>query len=113
YEVPPLSAEVPDPSITRICTLIGAAEMLKNGITSVMDDAYHVPCVTRENIDAIAQAYADIGIRATIAIDQPNKLEYEKYPYLESLLPSDIKEKFRELPRQSSKELLNLYNQPF
>ena len=113
YEVPPLGAEVPDPSVTRICTLIGAAEMLKNGITSVMDDAYHVPCVTRENIDAIAQAYADIGIRATIAIDQPNKLEYEKYPYLESLLPSDIKEKFRELPRQSSKELLNLYNHLF
>ena len=64
HEVPPLAAEIPDPFITRICTLLGAAEMLKNGVTTVMDDAYHVPCVTHENIDAIAQAYADIGMRA-------------------------------------------------
>ena len=109
HEVPPLASEAPDPAITRICTLLGAAEMLKNGVTSVMDDAYHSPYVTRENIDAIAQAYADIGMRATIAIDQPNKLEYEKYPYLEDLLPDNMKARMRRLPRQSSQELLGLY----
>lgn len=113
YEVPPLAAEEPDPQITRTCTLLGAAEMLKNGITSVMDDAYHVPIVTRENIDAIAQAYADIGMRATIAIDQPNKIEYEKYPYLKDILPKSIKESMKMSQRQSSEELLELYEHLF
>lgn len=113
YEVPPLAQEIPNPSVTRVCTLLGAAEMLKNGVTSVMDDAYHVPCVTRENIDAMAQAYADIGMRATVAIDQPNKLEYEKYPYLEDLLPDDIKNRMRTLPRQSARDLLDLYEHLF
>ena len=113
HEVPPLAAEIPDPFITRICTLLGAAEMLKNGVTTVMDDAYHVPCVTHENIDAIAQAYADIGMRATIAIDQPNKPEYEKYPYLADLLPADVKARMDRAPRQSSKELLALYGHLF
>lgn len=113
HEVPPLAAEIPDPLTTRVSTLIGAAEMLKNGVTSVMDDAYHSPCVTRENIDAMAQAYADIGMRATLAIDQPNKVEYEKYPFLEDLLPADIKIRMQRLPRQSSQELLGLYDYLF
>ena len=113
HEVPPLALEEPDPAITRVCTLLGAAEMLKNGVTSVMDDAYHSPYVTRENIDAIAQAYADIGMRATVAIDQPNKVEYEKYPYLEDLLPEKIKARMRRCPRQSSEELLGLYDHLF
>lgn len=113
HEVPPLAAEIPDPLTTRVCTLIGAAEMLKNGVTSVMDDAYHSPCVTRENIDAMAQAYADIGIRATIAIDQPNRVEYEKYPYLEDLLPDSMKLRMKQVPRQSSQELLGLYGHLF
>ena len=113
HEVPPLALEVPDPAITRVCTLLGAAEMLKNGVTAVMDDAYHSPYVTRENIDAMAQAYADIGMRATLAIDQPNTLEYEKYPYLESLLPEETKARMRRAPRQSSQELLGLYDHLF
>lgn len=113
YEVPPLAVQTPNPSVTRVCTLAGAAEMLKNGVTSVMDDAYHVPCVTRENIDAMGQAYADIGIRATLAIDQPNKIEYEKYPYLKDLLPDELRKKMEALPRQSTKELLDLYDHLF
>jgi hypothetical protein len=37
---------------------------------------------TVDSVDAIMQAYADAGIRATVAIDQPNIVEYEKYPFL-------------------------------
>ena len=113
YEVPPMAANVLDPSATRTCTLLGAAEMLKNGITSVMDDAYHTPYVTKDNIDAMAQAYADIGIRATLAIDQPNKIEYQKYPYLEDLLPAQVKKKMQEAPLQSARDLLDLYGHLF
>ena len=61
--------------------------MLRRGITAVHDDAYHVPIATPESIDAIMRAYEDAGIRATVAIDQPNVVEYEKYPYLADLLP--------------------------
>ena len=46
------------------------------------------PVATPESIDAIMQAYDDAGIRATVAIDQPNVVEYEKYPYLADLLPA-------------------------
>ncbi|MGA1253973.1 MAG: amidohydrolase family protein [Burkholderiaceae bacterium] len=108
YEVPPLAQSLPDPRSTRVCTLLGAAEMLRNGITSVMDDAYHVPCVTPENVDAMAQAYADIGMRATLAIDQPNRIEYEKYPFLADLLPAAIRAEMEAAPRQSDEELTEI-----
>jgi len=89
--------------------MIGALEMLRRGITAVHDDAYHVPVASTGSIDAIMQAYADAGIRATVAIDQPNIVEYEKYPYLAELLPAAERRAMDQAPRQSSAELLALY----
>jgi cytosine/adenosine deaminase-related metal-dependent hydrolase len=75
----------------------------------VHDDAYHVPVASRESIDAIMRAYADVGLRATVAIDQPNVVEYEKYPFLAELLSAGQRAAMDAAPRQSSAELLALY----
>jgi cytosine/adenosine deaminase-related metal-dependent hydrolase len=64
---------------------------------------------TPGSIDAIMQAYADAGIRATVAIDQPNVVEYEKYPFLAGLLPEAERRAMDRAPRQSAAELLELY----
>lgn len=109
YEVPPLASGGDDYRLAYVRTMVGAIEMLRRGITSVHDDAYHVPVATRQSIDAIMQAYADAGIRATVAIDQPNVVEYEKYPYLAELLPADERAAMDAAPRQSADELLELY----
>jgi 5-methylthioadenosine/S-adenosylhomocysteine deaminase len=55
-EVPPLADQQVGHRLARIRTLLGAAEMLRNGITSVMDDAYHVPIASTAGIDAICSA---------------------------------------------------------
>jgi 5-methylthioadenosine/S-adenosylhomocysteine deaminase len=44
-----------------------------------------------------------------VAIDQPNVIEYDKYPYLAEILPADLKQKLEHLPRQSDEELQALY----
>jgi cytosine/adenosine deaminase-related metal-dependent hydrolase len=44
-----------------------------------------------------------------VAIDQPEVVEYEKYPYLEDLLPDDEKRAMDAAPRQPGKELISLY----
>jgi 5-methylthioadenosine/S-adenosylhomocysteine deaminase len=108
-EVPPLANHQVGERLSRIRTLLGAAEMLRNGITTVMDDAYHVPVATAQGIDAICAAYAEIGLRASVAIDQPNIVEYEKYPYLKEILPADLRQKLEQMPRQSDEELKALY----
>jgi 5-methylthioadenosine/S-adenosylhomocysteine deaminase len=109
-EVPPLAANVPQARLAYVRTLLGAIEMLKTGVTAVMDDAFHVPIATVEGIDAICAAYRDIGMRARVAIDQPEVVEYAKYPYLETLLPAEAKAAMEAAPRQSGAELLALYD---
>jgi 5-methylthioadenosine/S-adenosylhomocysteine deaminase len=109
YEVPPLAAGALAGRLAYVRTMIGALEMVKLGITSIMDDAFHVPVATVESVDAICAAYRDIGMRARVAIDQPNVVEYEKYPFLAEQLPDDIKQQMERAPRQSAEELLDLY----
>ena len=109
YEVPPLAKDGDAGRLAYVRTMLGALEMLRRGITAVHDDAYHVPLATRESIDAILQAYADAGMRASVAIDQPNVVEYEKYPFLAELLPEAERSAMEHAPRQTSAELLELY----
>ena len=79
-----------DARAAYVSTLLGAVEMLKGGVTSVLDDAFFVPAPTPSTIDAVMQAYADSGLRATLALDQPNVPELDKLPFLEDLLPPDL-----------------------
>jgi cytosine/adenosine deaminase-related metal-dependent hydrolase len=109
HEVPPLASGGDAQRLAYVRTMIGALEMLRRGVTAVHDDAYHVPVATVEGIDAIMAAYRDAGIRATVAIDQPNVVEYEKYPFLAELLPAEAKAAMDDAPRQSGDELLALY----
>jgi len=109
YEVPPLADRGSAGRIGYVGTMLGALEMLRRGITAVHDDAFHVPVATVDSVDAIMQAYADAGIRATVAIDQPNIVEYDKYPYLRELLPPAVMRAMDTAPRQTTGELLSLY----
>jgi len=109
YEVPPVTGQLPPPRHNYVRTALGAIEMLKRGVTAVQDDAYHVPDVTREGIDSIMQAYADSGMRAHVSIDQPNVVEYEKYPFLKDLLPEEIRQEMRQAPLRSGDDLIAIY----
>ena len=110
YEVPPIAGDADDSRLAYVRTMLGALEMLERGITTVNDDAYHVPAVTRDGIDAIFQAYADAGMRAVVAIDQPNVIEYEKYPFLRELLPETARRAMEHAKLQTGPELLALYD---
>ena len=110
YEVPPLAVQSADSARSGyVATMLGAVEMLRRGVTAVHDDAFHVPIASAASVDAIMQAYADAGMRATVAIDQPNIVEYDKYPFLRDLLPPEARIAMENAPRQSGDELLALY----
>lgn len=109
YEVPPLAAGPEDPHLVRLRTLLGAVEMLKLGITSVLDDAFFVPLCSTSSIDAIAGAYRDAGMRATLGLDQPIVLEYEKYPFLKDLLPEEFGREMEHAPRETAAGMAEHY----
>jgi 5-methylthioadenosine/S-adenosylhomocysteine deaminase len=91
YETPSHGGAGLSPRAAYVRTMLGALEMLKNGVTAVQDDAFFVPAPSIETIDAVMQAYADCGIRATLALDQPNVAEIDKLPYLSEMLPADLR----------------------
>jgi 5-methylthioadenosine/S-adenosylhomocysteine deaminase len=109
YQVPPFSDTPPDPRLTYVRTMLGILEMLKLGVTTVHDDPYYVPAPIPEAIDGLMRAYADSGMRATVTLDQPNVVEYEKYPFLPDLLPEPLRRRMAEAPRMNARELLALY----
>lgn len=109
YEVPPLLDETTSERLAYVRTAIGIIEMLKSGVTSVHDDAFFVPIVTQAEVRGIMTAYGDSGMRATVALDQPNVVEYEKYPFLRELLPETIRKTMDQTPRMSDEALVECY----
>ncbi len=111
YEVPPLMESPVSDRFAYVRTLLGAAEMLKQGVTAVHDDAFFLPVATRGEVDSVMAAYVDSGMRAAVTLDQPNVVEYEKYPFLESILPTDLRERMAAAPRMSDGELRAAYEE--
>ena len=109
FEVPPGGEGAIGARLAYVQTLLGAVEMLKHGITAVHDDPYHNPEPTTDGIDAIMRAYADSGMRATVSINHPNKVEYEKYPFLRDLLPTPVIERMDAVRRWPAAEIGALY----
>jgi 5-methylthioadenosine/S-adenosylhomocysteine deaminase len=91
YESPALEALMPTPREAYLRTQLACVEMLRAGVTAVQDDAFFVPRPTPEIIDAVMQAYADCGIRATVALDESNVAELDKLPFLAELLPPELR----------------------
>lgn len=90
-------------------TAIGALEMIRTGTTMVQDDAFLMPAPDPETIDAVMQAYADTGLRASVALDQPELPESAKYPFLERLGAAD-QAAFAAAPAADAPTLLEAYD---
>jgi 5-methylthioadenosine/S-adenosylhomocysteine deaminase len=113
WELPPLAAAASSPELYRAMVLSGAVEMLKSGITSVMDDPIYTPAPTGDAIDAVMNAYRDVGLRATVSIYQPNKTEYDWMPYLPQLLPRDLRRLMARQTRPSTAKIMQTYRSFF
>ncbi|MFK7837559.1 MAG: amidohydrolase family protein [Sulfitobacter sp.] len=110
FESPALETLRPTPRQAYLRTMLGCIEMLRGGVTAVMDDCFFVPEPTPEIIDAVAQAYADSGIRARLSLDEPELSESEKLPFLEQLAPPDLHDRLSRRPRLQAPDLLALYD---
>lgn len=110
FESPALETLRPTPRQAYLRTMLGCIEMLRAGVTAVMDDCFFVPEPAPEIIDAVAQAYVDCGMRATLSLDEPELSELEKLPFLKQLAPEHLHERLARRPRLKSPDLLALYD---
>jgi cytosine/adenosine deaminase-related metal-dependent hydrolase len=74
----------------RVRTLIGAAEMLKNGITTVQDFLTLVPA-QGEYLDTILSAYAEAGIRVVIGLAARDRAALDILPLMGKELPETLR----------------------
>jgi 5-methylthioadenosine/S-adenosylhomocysteine deaminase len=105
----PSDAVPATPREAYLRTMLGALEMLRTGTTAVQDDVFLLPAPDPQIIDAVMQAYADCGIRASVALDQPELSEVEKLPYLAELAPDGWRGRLSASPPVTGAELLHLY----
>jgi 5-methylthioadenosine/S-adenosylhomocysteine deaminase len=116
YESPAAEELRPTPREAYLRTLLGVIEMLRGGTTAVQDDAFLMPAPDAATIDAVMAAYRDAGIRASVALDQPELPEVDKLPFLTDLLdgaPADIAVTLRQPGPMPAHELLEHYRHLF
>ena len=75
---------------TRIRTLIGAAEMLRNGITTVQDFLTVYPA-DEAYVDTVLAAYDEAGIRVNFAIAARDRTQLDIAPLMAKDLPEAIR----------------------
>ncbi|SDK94624.1 amidohydrolase family protein [Natronincola ferrireducens] len=90
-----------------VSTMIDAIQMLKTGTTSAIDHFSQRPIQAIEGIDAAAQAFIDVGMRATIAPMYSDLSFFETVPLEIGELPQELKGKAKG-PIQTPKEYAEL-----
>jgi guanine deaminase len=75
-----------------LSALIGAAEMVRKGCTASYDMFAEFPLPTVEGVGAVAKAYADVGMRATVSMMSADRSFYEAIPGLLDFLPPALRE---------------------
>lgn len=71
----------------RIC----AAEMALKGVTAAYDLFSQIPLPTQDGMDAAAEAYAEVGLRAVVAPMVADLSFYQAIPGLMDALPDDLR----------------------
>ncbi len=75
----------------KLSTQICAAEMALKGVTACYDLYMEAPLPTVEGMDAAAEAYAEVGLRAVIAPMVTDRTVFDAIPGLRDALPEDLR----------------------
>jgi guanine deaminase len=77
----------------HLSTLIGAVEMVRKGVTAAYDLSFELPAPSLDGLEAVARAYADVGMRATVAPMMGDRTFHHAIPGLLQGLPPDLRAK--------------------
>ncbi len=88
----------------RLRTLIGAAEQLRNGITTIQDFLTLVP-QDETLVDTVLSAYEEAGVRVVFAIAARDRAALDIAPFIPKDLPEAILKRIAGSDRKASDEL--------
>lgn len=97
-----------NPRQTYLRTLVGAIDALRTGTTTVVDDLILGASIDRENLEAVFQAYEDVGLRALVGFAMMNRPVVDNFPFVKEVFPESLLAQLRALPRPTEAEYLGL-----
>jgi len=92
-------------------TMIGAIEAVRSGTTTLGDDANVGAVVDPNHVEAVFQAYDDIGIRAYVGVTLFDKPFIHAVPFVEEEVTADMVRELETMPMMRSGERLDLARQ--
>ena len=81
----------------RLSTQLTAVELIRKGCTACYDLFVEIPAPSREGIEAVASAYAEVGMRAVVAPMMADRSLYQALPGLIESLPESAQEQVAEI----------------
>jgi 5-methylthioadenosine/S-adenosylhomocysteine deaminase len=81
----------------RLSATLTAVELVRKGCTAAYDLFVEYPVPSREGLDAVADAYGTVGMRAVIAPMMADHTLYEALPGLTESLPPHLQERARRI----------------
>ena len=96
------------PEDQYLSAMVGAIEMVKTGCTAAFDMVMALPALTSEMIDAVVQAYVDVGMRVVLAPAFADMSFYRTVPHLLDHLPPDLRKNVEDLQTNPAESLLRL-----
>jgi len=88
-------------------TMIGAIEALHSGTTTLCDDTNVAPRIRHDHVEAVFQAYDDIGIRAYVGPTLFDRPFFRAVPFVDEEFPRELLNELDATPMFSSAELLD------
>ena len=105
--VRPLKAIEFTPREIYLRTMIGAIEAVHSGTTTISDDVNVSPRLRPDHVDAVFQAYEDIGIRAMVAPTLFDRPFFRAVPFVDEEFSKDLLQELDKTPMYTSSELLD------
>jgi cytosine/adenosine deaminase-related metal-dependent hydrolase len=90
FSYPALAAPAQSAREIYVRTLLGALEMVHSGATSVVDFLYELAGFTDESLQAVVQAYRDVGLRALVVIGMADRAYHETVVLDTALVPAEL-----------------------
>ena len=106
YVRPPVAVAL-TPRQVYLRAALGALETLRSGATCLVDDLAVGGAIDREQIDAVLQAYDDVGVRALLGFAMMDRPLVDNFPFTDTL-PADLVARMRAMPRPAPDAYLGL-----
>ena len=90
FSYPALAAPRQSPREIYVRTLLGGIEMVRSGATCVVDFLYELQGFSDESLNAIVDAYRDLGLRALIAVGMGDRAYHETVVLDEQLVDRSL-----------------------